>query len=155
MTEWQTGTHEEERKKEKKNGFPDFIFIYGEFMWPYSVVSSKCQKIKTKNLPITCTCVIVSCPCLDISYGFWVLKKFLIIQAALQHKPQHFFPIFSTVVKCPKMNKVNLNVTYYIHLFAGIRMLLIVCTFFCFNLEKKNHEILAALQYKPLYNFRL
>ena len=32
-------------------------------------------------------------------------------------------------------------------------MLLIVCTYVLrFDLEKKNHEILATLQYKPLYN---
>ena len=37
--------------------------------------------------------------------------------------------------------------TYNSILFAANRMLLIVC-----DLEKKNHEILATLQYKPLYN---
>ena len=42
---------------------------------------------------------------------------------------------------------------YYIHLFAANRTLLIVYPIvFCFDLENKNHEILDALQYKPLYN---
>ena len=46
-------------------------------------------------------------------------------------------------------------------MFAANRTLLIVCTYYVRtviykkiekDLEKKNHEILSALQYKPLYN---
>ena len=78
----------------------------------------------------------------------------------MQHKPQHFFTSRWT----RPCTVIHNYITTYIPANYPIccKQMYVVCMFvinridaipfFFLDLEKKDHEILAAMQYKPLYN---